>query len=189
MSSQNLTVAQATTAAESAGVTQPTVVQLTNQITHQRQIEVTADLNSKPLAQRQAIEVNVTDALAKAAHTSPNNVNYNEVGATWGSEVTTKAIQALIVFFILVTIYISIRFEFKMAVAAIVAVLHDILITVGIYSSDRVPGHAGHGGRRPHRARVLALRHRRRLRPNTRQRPGTRARPAASPTPRWSTCR
>ena len=37
-------------------------------------------------------------------------------------------------FFILVTIYISIRFEFKMAVAAIVAVFHDILVTVGIYS-------------------------------------------------------
>ncbi len=134
VSSQNLTVAQATTAAESAGVTQPTVVQLTNQITHQRQIQVTADLNSKPLAQRQAIEVKVTDAIAKAAHTTPNNVNYNEVGATWGREVTTKAIQALIVFFILVTIYISIRFEFKMAVAAIVAVFHDILVTVGIYS-------------------------------------------------------
>jgi preprotein translocase subunit SecF len=134
VSSQNLTVAQATAAAESAGVTQPTVVQLTNQINHQRQIEVTADLNSKPLAERQAIEENVTKAMAKAAHTSPNNVNYNEVGATWGREVTTKAIQALIVFFILVTIYISIRFEFKMAVAAIVAVFHDILVTVGIYS-------------------------------------------------------
>ncbi len=134
VSSQNLTVAQATAAAESAGVTQPTVVQLTNQINHQRQIEVTADLNSKPLAERQAIEVRVTDAMAKAAHTTPNNVNYNEVGATWGREVTTKAIQALIVFFILVTIYISIRFEFKMAVAAIVAVFHDILVTVGIYS-------------------------------------------------------
>ena len=134
VSSQNLTVAQATSAAESAGINQPTVVQLTNQITHQRQIEVTADLNSKPLEQRQAIETNVTDALAKAAHTTPNNVNYNEVGATWGSEVTTKAIQALIVFFILVTLYISVRFEFKMAVAALVAVIHDILITIGIYS-------------------------------------------------------
>jgi preprotein translocase subunit SecF len=134
VSSQNLTVAQATTAAESAGLTQPTVVQLTNQITHQRQIEVTADLNSKPLLQRQAIETKVTDAMAKVAHTTPNNVDYNEVGATWGREVTTKAIQALIVFFILVTIYISIRFEFKMAVAAIVAVFHDILVTVGIYS-------------------------------------------------------
>ena len=83
---------------------------------------------------RQAIENNVQDALAKAAHTSPNNVSFNEVGATWGSEVTRKAIEALIIFFIVVTVYISIRFEFKMAVAAIVAVVHDILVTVGIYS-------------------------------------------------------
>jgi preprotein translocase subunit SecF len=134
VSSQTLTVAQATSAAESAGVTQPTVVQLTDQLTHQRQIQVTVDLNSKPVAQRQAIENSVQDALAKAAHTSPNSVNFNEVGATWGSQVTSKAIEALIVFFIAVTIYISLRFEFKMAVAAIVAVVHDILVTVGIYS-------------------------------------------------------
>ncbi len=134
VSSQNLTVAQATSAAESAGVSQPTVVQLTNQLTHQRQIEVTVDLNSKPVAQRQAIENNVQDALAKAAGVKPDSVDFNEVGATWGSQVTSKAIEALIVFFIAVTIYISLRFEFKMAVAAIVAVIHDILVTVGIYS-------------------------------------------------------
>jgi preprotein translocase subunit SecF len=134
VASQNLTVAQATSAVESAGVTQPTVVQLTNQLNHQRQIEVTVDLNSKPVAQRQSIETNVQDALAKAAHTSPNSENNNEVGATWGSQVTSKAIEALIVFFIAVAIYISLRFEFKMAVAAIVAVIHDILVTVGIYS-------------------------------------------------------
>ncbi len=134
VSSQNLTTAEATSAVESAGITQPTVVQLTNQLNHQRQIQVTADLNSKPVAERQAIEVKVQDALAKAADTSPNNVDFNEVGATWGSQVTAKAIEALIVFFIAVTIYISLRFEFKMAVAAIVAVIHDILVTVGIYS-------------------------------------------------------
>jgi preprotein translocase subunit SecF len=134
VSSPTLTVSQATSAVESAGVTQPTVVQLTDQITHSRQIQVTVDLNSKTPAQRQVIETNVQDALAKAAHTDPNNVNFNEVGATWGSQVTSKAIEALIVFFIAVTIYISLRFEFKMAVAAIVAVIHDILVTVGIYS-------------------------------------------------------
>jgi len=42
-----------------------------------------------------------------------------------------------IVFFIAVTLYISIRFEFKMAVAAIIAVIHDILIVIGIYSLGR----------------------------------------------------
>jgi preprotein translocase subunit SecF len=134
VTSNSLTVGEATTAAESAGITQPTVVQLTNQISHQRQIQVTVDLNSKPVAQRTAIEDRVQDALAKAAHTTPDNVNFNDVGPTWGGQVTSKAIEALIVFFIAVTIYISIRFEFKMAVAAIVAVIHDILITVGIYS-------------------------------------------------------
>ena len=134
VSSQTLTVQQAAATAKAAGVADPTVVQLTNQINHQKQIEVTADLNSKSVAERQAIETNVTDALAQAAGTSPNDVNFNEVGATWGSGVTKKAIEALIIFFIVVSIYISIRFEFKMAVAAIVAVIHDIVVTAGIYS-------------------------------------------------------
>ncbi|MBF6555388.1 MAG: protein translocase subunit SecF [Acidimicrobiales bacterium] len=134
VSSQTLTVAEATTAVESAGVTQPTVVQLTNQLNHQKQIQVQVDLNSKSVAERTAIENKVQDALAAAAHTSPNNVNFNDVGPTWGGQVTTKAIEALIVFFIAVTLYISARFEFKMAVAAIAAVIHDILVTVGVYS-------------------------------------------------------
>ncbi len=134
VSSNTLTVAEATSAVESAGVTQPTVVQLTDQINHSKQIQVTVDLNSKPPAVRNQIENKVQDALATAAHTTPDNVNFNDVGPTWGGQVTSKAIEALIVFFIAVTLYISIRFEFKMAVAAIVAVIHDILVTVGIYS-------------------------------------------------------
>ena len=77
-------MAQATTAAESAGVTQPTVVQLTDQLNHTKQIQVTVDLNSKPPAQRNAIENKVQDALAKAANTTPDNVNFNDVGPTWG---------------------------------------------------------------------------------------------------------
>jgi preprotein translocase subunit SecF len=134
VTSQTLTVAEATSAVEGAGVTQPTVVQLTNQLNHTKQIEVQVDLNSKPVAERNAIENKVQDALAKAANTSVSNVDFSDVGPTWGGQVTSKAIEALIVFFIAVTIYISARFEFKMAVAAIVAVIHDILVTVGIYS-------------------------------------------------------
>ncbi len=134
VSSQTLTVGQATSAVESAGVTQPTVVQLTNQLTHQKQIQVQVDLNSKPPAERVVIENKVQDALARAAHTSTSNVNFNDVGPTWGGQVTSKAIEALIVFFIAVTLYISARFEFKMAIAAIVAVIHDIAVTVGVYS-------------------------------------------------------
>ncbi len=63
-----------------------------------------------------------------------NDVSVNQVGSTWGSNVTGKAIQALIIFFIVVSAYIALRFEPKMAVAAMVAVFHDILVVVGIYS-------------------------------------------------------
>ena len=134
VSSQNLTVAQATTAAKSAGVASPTVVQLTNQLNGQKQIQVTADLPNIPSDQQQADLYKVQAALAEAAHVPLSAVSLNQVGATWGSNVTKKAIQALIIFFIVVTAYISIRFEFKMAAAAIVAVIHDILVVVGIYS-------------------------------------------------------
>ena len=134
VSSQTLTVAQATQVAKDAGVSSPTVVQLTNQLNGQKQIQVTADLANVPADQQQASLLKVQKALADAAHVKLNSVSINQVGSTWGSNVTTKAIQALIIFFIVVTAYISLRFEFKMAVAAIVAVFHDILVVVGIYS-------------------------------------------------------
>jgi len=134
VSSQTLTVAQATTAAKSAGVASPTVVQLTNQLNGQKQIQVTADLTNVPADQQQASLYKVQAKLADAAHVPRDSVSLNQVGSTWGSNVTKKAIQALIIFFVLVTAYISLRFEFKMAVAAIVAVIHDILVVVGIYS-------------------------------------------------------
>ena len=79
----------------------------------------------------------VTGAIANTAHSTPQQVSITDVGPSWGKAVTNKARTALIVFFILITVYISFRFEWKMAVAAIVAVIHDILITVGIYSLSR----------------------------------------------------
>jgi preprotein translocase subunit SecF len=56
------------------------------------------------------------------------------VGPTWGSSITNDAIKALIIFFVVVGIYISIRFEPKMALAAFIAMVHDVAVAVGIYS-------------------------------------------------------
>ncbi len=134
VSSQTLTVSEATTVVKAAGVPSPTVVQLTNQLNGQKQIQVTADLPNQSDAQQQATLLRVQKALADAAGVKQGSVSVNQVGSTWGSNVTRKAIQALIIFFVVVTAYISLRFEFKMAVAAIVAVFHDILVVVGIYS-------------------------------------------------------
>ena len=76
----------------------------------------------------------VTDALATLGKTSVNSVSVNSVGPTWGKDISQKAIRALIAFFIAVFLFIALRFQWKMALAAIIAVIHDILITVGIYA-------------------------------------------------------
>src|SRR5579864_154182 len=63
-----------------------------------------------------------------------NQVSFTDVGPTWGKQISNKALRGLIVFLVLVTIYISIRFEPKMAVGAIAALFHDLLATAGIYA-------------------------------------------------------
>jgi preprotein translocase subunit SecF len=81
-----------------------------------------------------AEQAKVSDELAKWAHAKPTDVSINDVGPTWGGEVSHKAIRALVFFFIAIAVYLSLRFEPKMALAAILAVVHDILVTVGAYA-------------------------------------------------------
>jgi preprotein translocase subunit SecF len=77
----------------------------------------------------------ITEKLRKAAGLkSVNDVSVTFVGPSWGKDVSHKALLALFWFFIVIAIYISFQFEWKMAIAALVAVVHDILVTVGVYS-------------------------------------------------------
>ncbi|MGH2930417.1 MAG: protein translocase subunit SecF, partial [Solirubrobacteraceae bacterium] len=80
------------------------------------------------------VSENVLNALASQFHLSQNAISVQLVGATWGSQITSKALEALIIFLVVIVIYLSIAFEWRMAVAAFVALMHDILITVGVYS-------------------------------------------------------
>lgn len=64
-------------------------------------------------------------------------VAFEQVGPTWGDEVTNKAVTALVVFFVVVALYIAVRLEWKMAAGALVAVAHDIVLSVGVYSLFR----------------------------------------------------
>ena len=76
----------------------------------------------------------------------------------------------LVVFLVLVVLFIWAYFrEWKMSVAALVALAHDVLITVGIYALSGLRGLAGHGDRHPDDPRLLALRHRRGLRQGPRE--------------------
>jgi preprotein translocase subunit SecF len=79
-------------------------------------------------------EGNVTDALAKYGGVQRSDVSVSTVGPTFGDQVRNNAVKALIVFFGLIALYLSLRFEWKMAAAALVAVVHDIIITVGVYA-------------------------------------------------------
>ena len=81
-----------------------------------------------------ADQAKVTAALAKLTRQSENEVAVNSVGPTWGHEITHKALVALAAFFVAVGVFITFRFQAKMAFAALVAVFHDILITIGVYA-------------------------------------------------------
>ncbi len=76
----------------------------------------------------------VTLALAEQAGVDPGEVSVSLVGPSWGEEITRRTIQSLVAFFVLVAIYIAWRLEWKMAVGALIAVAHDIIISVGVYS-------------------------------------------------------
>ena len=74
------------------------------------------------------------DALAKNYNVSINSIDTQIIGPSWGKEITRKALYGLIGFIVVVLLYLAMAFEPKMAISAIVAVIHDVFITVGIYA-------------------------------------------------------
>jgi preprotein translocase subunit SecF len=84
-------------------------------------------------------EQRVSADLAELVGVDQADVTLNSVGPSWGEEISRKALNALVVFLIAITIYVTLRFEFKMALATLVALFHDIFVTVGIYSIGQFP--------------------------------------------------
>jgi preprotein translocase subunit SecF len=76
----------------------------------------------------------VQETLSRDLGVPINEINVNFVGASWGSDITHKAAEALIAFLIVIVIYLSIAFEWRMAIAALIALAHDIVITIGVYA-------------------------------------------------------
>ena len=72
--------------------------------------------------------------LASQAKISPEEVNVQDIGPTWGQEISRKAIRGLIFVLLFIAIYIAWRFEWSMAAGAMIALVHDVLITAGIYA-------------------------------------------------------
>jgi preprotein translocase subunit SecF len=94
----------------------------------QERIRVQSDITD------QATTVEITRTLADLGGVTTEEVTVNTVGPSWGDEITHQAQRALIFFFIAITLYISFRLEWKMAVGALVSMVHDLLLSIGVYS-------------------------------------------------------
>lgn len=78
--------------------------------------------------------IEISERLAELAGVPVGEVIDDRVGASWGEEISEKAARALVFFLIAISIYVTLRFELKMALGTLAALFHDILVTVGIYS-------------------------------------------------------
>ncbi len=70
----------------------------------------------------------------KVAPVDKGKMSIDKVGPVIGKELTQKAVLALLVASVLMVIYITVRFEFKFGIAAIIALLHDVFVTLGLFS-------------------------------------------------------
>ena len=85
--------------------------------------------------QSTALSDNVKSALAREFNVNPNTISANIIGPSWGASVSQQAITALIWFLILVSLVLAAYFRtWKMSIAALIALAHDLVITVGIYA-------------------------------------------------------
>lgn len=81
-----------------------------------------------------ATERELVSALVVVTGTEIDLTDVESVGPTFGRQIAGRALQALVVFLGVVVVFISIRFEWKMALGAITALLHDLILTAGAYS-------------------------------------------------------
>jgi len=126
--SATFTVDEARTVLENSGLSVDNIKIVERTSSAGRNLLVQA--SDQPLEKQQQVRV----ALAGAAGVEEQAVSSQSVSSTWGASITRKAIRALIIFLVLVALFIAWRFEWRMALSAIIAMVHDVLISVGVYS-------------------------------------------------------
>ncbi len=123
----DVSIAEAEDAMTAAGLQGLTVQTLT------ADGEVHLRIEAEPLEDAAAAE-EISTQLAELTGSDIDEVSLNAVGPSWGEEISRKALRALVFFLIAITIYITLRFELRMAIPTLVALIHDVLITIGVYS-------------------------------------------------------
>jgi preprotein translocase subunit SecF len=123
--SSSASLSQVQTAVNDGGVSGAIVQQVHGQ-TNGWQVQ------TKALTGAQTVTLEKT--LSSELGVNTNNITVTTVGPSWGSQISGKALEALIAFLIVIVLYLSIAFEWKMAIAAFVALLHDLVIATGVYA-------------------------------------------------------
>jgi preprotein translocase subunit SecF len=124
ITSANASVQTAETALREAGITSQTIIQKVGN----DKIRIQTDALSS--AEQNAVE----SSLSSKFNVTVDSIDSQIIGPSWGEEITRKALYGLFGFLIVVMLYLAMAFESKMAIAAIISVVHDVFITVGIYA-------------------------------------------------------
>jgi preprotein translocase subunit SecF len=147
------TIAEIRDAVEAQGVTEAQVRELSNG-------NILVEVGQVDPATAREIQ----NAVASTVGASPDEVKTDVIGPSWGADVTHKAELSPAILLGLIIVYLSIAFEPLMAASAVIALLHDVLITVGVYALVGFTVTPCHDHRCADHPRLLALRHRGRLR-------------------------
>ena len=81
----------------------------------------------------QSQESELLNYLANKFDVESKDIEFQRVGPTFGQEITTKGIRALVIFLSFIVFLISIRFQFRFSLIALIALIHDLLICITIY--------------------------------------------------------
>jgi preprotein translocase subunit SecF len=124
LNKSDVSVEQAREAVESVGLPGAIIVQKIGDT------KVRVQTGALDSVQSRAVE----DALTSTFGVTAESIDTQLIGPSWGAEVTKKALYGLFAFLLAVMVFLAMVFEAKMAIAAILAVVHDVFITVGIYA-------------------------------------------------------
>ena len=94
--------------------------------------DATYTVRTEALTQEESTAVK--NALVQDLNVPAENISDNRVSAAWGTQVTKQALLGLAIFLVLVLGYLVVRFEWRMAVAAVSSLLLDLVLTAGVYS-------------------------------------------------------
>ncbi len=123
-SAPSTSVTQVQNTVTNAGVNGAVVQELSGKLGQSWQVQTKTLSNAQTNTVQNTLETKL----------SAKNMSVQFVGPSWGSQITSKAVEALITFMIVIVLYLTIAFEWKMAVAAFVALVHDLVIATGVYA-------------------------------------------------------